>query len=43
MLVTQWLDHDNRETRDIDFLGFGTDDEEAMQARRWPIATACSS
>jgi hypothetical protein len=26
MLVTQWLDHDNRETRDIDFLGFGSDD-----------------
>lgn len=25
MLVTQWLDHDNRETRDIDFLGFGPD------------------
>lgn len=26
MLVTQWLKHDNRETRDIDFLGFGPDD-----------------
>lgn len=26
MLVTQWRDHDNRETRDIDFLGFGSDD-----------------
>lgn len=26
MLVTQWLDHDKRETRDIDFLGFGSDD-----------------
>jgi predicted nucleotidyltransferase component of viral defense system len=26
MLVTQWLDHDNRETRDADFLGFGEAD-----------------
>jgi len=32
MLVTQWLDHDNRETRDMDFLGFGTDDQEAIRA-----------
>ncbi|OJW73698.1 MAG: hypothetical protein BGO57_14895 [Sphingomonadales bacterium 63-6] len=32
MLVTQWLDHDNRETRDIDFLGFGADDQEAIKA-----------
>lgn len=32
MLVTQWLDHDNRETRDIDFLGFGPDDEDAIKA-----------
>lgn len=32
MLVTQWLDHDNRETRDIDFLGFGPDDEAAIKA-----------
>ena len=32
MLVTQWLDHDNRETRDIDFLGFGEDDPEAVKA-----------
>lgn len=32
MLVTQWLDHDNRETRDIDFLGFGPDDEAATKA-----------
>lgn len=32
MLVTQWLDHNNRETRDIDFLGFGPDDEDAIKA-----------
>lgn len=32
MLVTQWLEHDNRETRDIDFLGFGADDKEAIKA-----------
>ena len=32
MLVTQWLDHDNRETRDMDFLGFGPDDQEAIRA-----------
>jgi predicted nucleotidyltransferase component of viral defense system len=32
MLVTQWLEHSNRETRDIDFLGFGPDDEEAIKA-----------
>jgi predicted nucleotidyltransferase component of viral defense system len=32
MLVTQWLEHDNRETRDIDFLGFGPDDEAAITA-----------
>jgi predicted nucleotidyltransferase component of viral defense system len=32
MLVTQWLDHDNRETRDIDFLGFGPDDEDEIKA-----------
>lgn len=32
MLVTQWLEHSNRETRDIDFLGFGADDEEAIKA-----------
>ena len=30
MLVTQWLEHDNRETRDIDFLGFGPDDQAAI-------------
>lgn len=32
MLVTQWLDHDNRETRDLDFLGFGPNDEAAIKA-----------
>lgn len=32
MLVTHWLEHDNRETRDIDFLGFGADDEQAITA-----------
>lgn len=32
MLVTQWLDHDNRETRDADFLGFGETDAEAIKA-----------
>lgn len=32
MLVTQWLDHDNRETRDIDFLGFGPDAPDAIKA-----------
>lgn len=32
MLVTQWLDHNNRETRDMDFLGFGPDDQEAIRA-----------
>jgi predicted nucleotidyltransferase component of viral defense system len=31
MLVTQWLDHDNRETRDADFLGFGEGDAEAIK------------
>lgn len=31
MLVTQWLDHDNRETRDIDFLGFGPDTSDAIK------------
>ena len=30
MLVTQWLEHDNRETRDMDFLGFGSDDQEEI-------------
>ena len=32
MLVTQWLEHDNRETRDADFLGFGEADAEAIKA-----------
>ena len=32
MLVTQWLDHDNRETRDADFLGFGEADAETIKA-----------
>lgn len=32
MLVSQWLEHDNRETRDIDFLGFGPPDEVAITA-----------
>jgi predicted nucleotidyltransferase component of viral defense system len=32
MLVTQWLDHDNRETRDADFLGFGDADVETIKA-----------
>jgi predicted nucleotidyltransferase component of viral defense system len=32
MLVTQWLDHDNRETRDADFLGFGEDDAATIKA-----------
>jgi predicted nucleotidyltransferase component of viral defense system len=32
MLVTQWLDHDNRETRDADFLGFGEADVETIKA-----------
>lgn len=32
MLVTQWLDHDNRETRDADFLSFGEADIETIKA-----------
>src|SRR3546814_425573 len=32
MLVTQLLDHDNRETRDADFLGFGDADVETIKA-----------
>ena len=31
MLVTQWLDHNNRETRDADFLGFGDADVDAIK------------
>ena len=32
MLVTQWLDHNNRETRDMDFLGFGANGPDALRA-----------
>lgn len=32
MLVTQWLDHDTRETRDADFLCFGEADAETIKA-----------
>src|SRR3546814_14825054 len=32
MLVTQSLDHDNRETRDADFLGFGDADVHTTKA-----------
>lgn len=32
MLVTQWLGHDSRETRDADFLGFGEADVETIKA-----------
>lgn len=32
MLVTQWLDHDNRETRDADFLGLCEADVETIKA-----------
>ncbi|MBX7482161.1 nucleotidyl transferase AbiEii/AbiGii toxin family protein [Qipengyuania qiaonensis] len=32
MLVTQWLDHDHRETRDADFLGFGKAEVETIKA-----------
>jgi predicted nucleotidyltransferase component of viral defense system len=39
MLVTQWLEHDNRETRDIDFLGFGPGDEQAITAAFADIMT----
>ena len=31
MLVTQWLGHDNRETRDADFLGFGKADADQLK------------
>jgi len=31
-LVTQWFDHDNRETRDLDFLGFGSDEPDAVKS-----------
>ncbi len=32
MLVTAWIDDQNRVTRDLDFLGYGDDDPEAMVA-----------
>ena len=31
MLVTLWLDHASRETRDIDFLGYGDSHEAALK------------
>ena len=31
MLVTLWLDAQNRETRDLDFLGFGDADADAIR------------
>jgi predicted nucleotidyltransferase component of viral defense system len=42
MLVTQWLDHGNRETRDMDFLGFGEADAEAIKAIFAEIMTIAS-
>lgn len=32
MLVTLWLDGDNRETRDVDFLGYGQADGETLRS-----------
>lgn len=32
MLVTLWLDGDNRETRDVDFLGYGQADGETLKS-----------
>src|SRR3546814_18686936 len=32
VLVTQWHDHDNRETRDADVVGFGYADVETIKA-----------
>jgi predicted nucleotidyltransferase component of viral defense system len=32
MLVTIWLDHGNRETRDADFLGYGDASEDSMKS-----------
>ncbi len=32
MLVTLWLEGDNRETRDVDFLGYGQADRETLKA-----------
>jgi predicted nucleotidyltransferase component of viral defense system len=42
MLVTQWLEHNNRETRDMDFLGFGEADAEAIKAIFAEIMTIAS-
>ena len=42
MLVTQWLEHGNRETRDMDFLGFGEADAEAIKAIFAEIMTIAS-
>jgi len=42
MLVTQWLEHGNRETRDMDFLGFGEADAEAIKAIFAEIMTIVS-
>lgn len=42
MLVTQWLEHGNRETRDMDFLGFGEADAEAVKAIFAEIMTIAS-
>src|SRR5690606_12702748 len=42
MLASQWLKHGHRDTRDIDFIGFGPDDEAsitATSADTMPIAT----
>src|SRR5688572_28933159 len=32
MLVTLWIDSSNRETRDVDFLGFGDSDEKKLRS-----------
>jgi Nucleotidyl transferase AbiEii toxin, Type IV TA system len=42
MLVTQWLAHGNRETRDMDFLGFGEADAEAIKGIFAEIMTIVS-
>jgi Nucleotidyl transferase AbiEii toxin, Type IV TA system len=42
MLVTQWLEHNNRETRDMDFLGFGDADAEAIKVIFAEIMTIAS-
>jgi predicted nucleotidyltransferase component of viral defense system len=33
MLVTLWLENSNRETRDVDFLGYGENDQESLKTR----------